>query len=794
MRQRIAILAGLMIASFISLVPQQVSAADECPVYHVIGVRGSGEPYEGFFGMGFRVGAYAAKAAEKMPVNRTTYESLQYPAVSVLSWPPPANYNNSVDQGVAQLQGRLLQLTNGCPGVRVGLIGYSQGAQVVHNALDTLEPQALRDSVHSVLLLADPRNGGGGWPYAITVNPEGQQVAIRPGAGVWPNSGPIREDIQPETIDFCIVGDRFCDNADRGNVGDLIGNPYHGTYNTCCNGVDWPGRLGRKFADRLLRGPMLTGPGRLGGTFIQPDLVDGWTNDQLNAEMADLKRNGINQVVLQWSANSKNKREHDQRTAVYPTSLPGYVRDTNTDVVGRLLSAAQGAGVDVWLGLHVNDDWWRVYAYDPFWLDQEAAVARAVAHDLWNKYRSIRSFKGWYLAFEMDNVHFSGTTEQDRMISFYRTVINDLRSFSEGTPVAVAPFFNALSTGLPGWQNSATYGQAWERILRAVDIDIVALQDGIGAGHVKNAGLAEWFAAMHKAIKDSGSAATLIADTETFVVGASGLQPMAVSQIKFDMDVIRDYVSAYWSFSYSHYQSPRSKFGTGGYQAAYEYFLNNGQVSGSYPSTPGGFTASTVNEQRIDLDWAAASDPVGVTGYHVYRDNELVATTVGPKSDFVDEQLDPGTTYQYRVMAMNGSGLNSNPTATVTATTPPWPTYPVNFARCGASAGHPGCGYTVDIPADPVYPDLNGNSLTDGLHSAPVYNALWQGRNGTARPTRSPSTSGPSGTSRRSRPAGCRCARTTRSCRPGCGTASPRPARTAATRRWRPSRRLPCLT
>ena len=125
-------------------------------------------------------------------------------------------------------------------------------------------------------------------------------------------------------------------------------------------------------------------------------------------------------------------------------------------------------------------------------------------------------------------------------------------------PVAVAPFFNAINTYLPGWQDAAGYGETWRHILEFADIDVVALQDGVGAGHATPSTLAPWFSAMKQAISDAGSPAVLIADTETYIIGAAELQPMASRDIVTAINAVRPYVSGYWAFSFNHYQSPRS--------------------------------------------------------------------------------------------------------------------------------------------------------------------------------------------------------------------------------------------
>jgi hypothetical protein len=134
-----------------------------------------------------------------------------------------------------------------------------------------------------------------------------------------------------------------------------------------------------------------------------------------------MKNLNMGQLVIQWTANTHDNQANGAKTTIYPTSLTGYSQTTKTDVVGRALTAADAAGVEVYLGLQVNDDWWTKYASDATWLNTEANAAVAIGQELWAKYGSHPSLKGWYLALESENAHFSDSASQTNLIDFYRT-------------------------------------------------------------------------------------------------------------------------------------------------------------------------------------------------------------------------------------------------------------------------------------------------------------------------------------------------------------------------------------
>ena len=70
------------------------------------------------------------------------------------------------------------------------------------------------------------------------------------------------------------------------------------------------------------------------------------------------------------------------------------------------------------------------------------------------------------------------------------------------------------------------------------------------------------------------------------------------------------------------------------------------------PSAPGWLPATpTATYSR--LNWSAASDNVGVTGYRIYRDGAQVGTTT--ELTYLDPDLAPLTTYQYEIRAYDAA-------------------------------------------------------------------------------------------------------------------------------------------
>jgi chitodextrinase len=102
---------------------------------------------------------------------------------------------------------------------------------------------------------------------------------------------------------------------------------------------------------------------------------------------------------------------------------------------------------------------------------------------------------------------------------------------------------------------------------------------------------------------------------------------------------------------------------------------------GTGPTTPTLLTATVLGTDRIDLEWAPSEDPEsGIASYKVFRDGSEVATTT--ETAYQDTGLDPATTYEYRVSATNGDGLQGGLSDPAQATTldGSGPTAPTNVA------------------------------------------------------------------------------------------------------------------
>jgi hypothetical protein len=452
----------------------------------------------------------------------------------------------------------------------------------------------------------------------------------------------------------------------------------------------------------------------LTGSFIQPQLPDQWNGHQWNQEYTYMGNACLSQLVLQWSADSL------AHTTVYPTSLTvagyTYTQSTVHDVVGNALHYGDENGVQVYIGLQTNSDWFVNYANDSAWLNNEATIAEALANEIWTKYGNHASFSGWYLTFEVDNLNEQNQSQWNNLVSFYTTVGNYLHNLSPGLPVIIAPFYNA-NLGSSA-ETPAQWTTMWEYILGNSPLDILALQDGVGADHATASQLPAWYQATQTAINHSARHMLFWSDAETYV-NVSGLNPMFTSQLVADMTAEDPYVSNFLSFSFNHYMSPQQVNPV--FYNTYLNYLNTQTVETTPPSAPTSLSAAAVNSLTINLSWTASTDNIGIAGYQIYRNGALITSLYQTGTTYSDSQLNPSTAYTYQVLAFDGAGNVSTASNTASASTPAGNVYSTDLAL-----NKP---YTASLAASSSYPDPNGTKLTDGVFGSAVYtDPAWQGR------------------------------------------------------------------
>ncbi len=111
------------------------------------------------------------------------------------------------------------------------------------------------------------------------------------------------------------------------------------------------------------------------------------------------------------------------------------------------------------------------------------------------------------------------------------------------------------------------------------------------------------------------------------------------------------------------------------------------------PSVPGNVVATATSSTSVQIGWTASSEKGGTIGsYEVFRNGSLLDTV--PDTPYLDITAQPGTTYTYTVIALDGIGASSTPANSNAVTTPGMVTLPFT--------GTPKPGCMSHLPAGSV--------------------------------------------------------------------------------------------
>jgi uncharacterized lipoprotein YddW (UPF0748 family) len=91
------------------------------------------------------------------------------------------------------------------------------------------------------------------------------------------------------------------------------------------------------------------------------------------------------------------------------------------------------------------------------------------------------------------------------------------------------------------------------------------------------------------------------------------------------------------------------------------------------PSTPTNLTATSIQDDTVNLGWTASTDNVAVAGYRIFRGPTSTVTVVdsSPTNSYADTDVAPNTRYWYAVSAYDTSGNKSGSSAQISLLTLP---------------------------------------------------------------------------------------------------------------------------
>lgn len=391
------------------------------------------------------------------------------------------------------------------------------------------------------------------------------------------------------------------------------------------------------------------------GTFIQEDLVAHWDDAHWLAEFASLKEAGMHYLVFAPTLQTDIK---EISRTIYPSDLPNVKSLYKADLVENCLRNAKTAGFKVFLGLNISDKWWDD-KFSPDWLYNQMKIGNQVADELVKKYKSRyeETMYGWYWVWEISNLHYTTTAEQDMLVNALNINIDYLNKITPKMPFMLCPYVNYKAG------NSKNNRAMWQYMFAGTHFregDIFAPQDCVGAGGLKLGMVDEWFNDMSQAVK-SKPGLLFWSDAETFDQRFWTSAPL--DRFIEQMKIVKPYVSNIISFAYSHYYSPTLK--TKGFHEAYLQYVRTGLLPiNVIPDQVTNLLATSDSKGMINLRWNEPLNKKDLAGYYIFKDKHLIGNLQyksGNKSitGFQDKNRGKKEAHRYEVCSYTCSGITS---------------------------------------------------------------------------------------------------------------------------------------
>ena len=297
--------------------------------------------------------------------------------------------------------------------------------------------------------------------------------------------------------------------------------------------------------------PQQTTPKALTGTFLQLFGKDNWSEAQWDEFLTEIKDVGMNTLIVQYTAFKNPSND-----ITWFNSANTFTATKSKNTLQRLLASAGRKAIEVHIGLHFDDTYWQ-HQTDVAWLQTQANYCIAIAEEIQAQFGTHVAFKGWYIPHEPEPNAYN-TDEKVRLFRehFVDRISNRLHQLNN-KPVSIAAFWNSsLST--------PEQLQHFMAELSKSNLQIIMLQDGVGAQHVTLERLASYYEAAQRGLfeENKNYKGVFWSDLETFASpnGQYPFEPATFDRVKQQLETALSIpkVSKIVSFHYFDDMSTKS--------------------------------------------------------------------------------------------------------------------------------------------------------------------------------------------------------------------------------------------
>ena len=408
------------------------------------------------------------------------------------------------------------------------------------------------------------------------------------------------------------------------------------------------------------------------GTFIQSWMTASWDDERWAEEVENMKKAGIEYLVLQSLADKAYKNQGGAWNVYYDTDVEKLKEATfGGDCLEPALRHCQEAGIKVFVGLSMFDDFWSEAGLGSLYQDV-CCVAGDMIEDIYNKYGETYkdSLYGWYYTPEISNGLLCQFT-LGGIIKGINHIIDRINDVDPSKPLLMSPFYSEyIATG------PLTTLCSYVRFFKKVnfrDGDIFAPQDAVGAKWTREKSLEMTWKMYKAAIGTCDAEVKLWANCENFdgaiatetlggllspkITEHTSNQTATLDRFVRQMEIASKYAENIITFSYNHYYSP-SLVNSAFIDTYFDYIENGYQVEKEAPKAPAN-AKKTQTENGVVLSWDGAEDNIGIAYYRLEKDGNFLARIDmrygTEETSFTDESGNLESTYTIETVDAAGN-------------------------------------------------------------------------------------------------------------------------------------------
>ncbi len=287
--------------------------------------------------------------------------------------------------------------------------------------------------------------------------------------------------------------------------------------------------------------------------YVQPWQMNEYNSQDVEEYVKTIKRAGYKGLILQYSAEF----ETDENNNANITSLwyqSDLVNDTSAldiyrpNILGDLMNALDRNNMEIYIGLANNNEWFSNKFNDSSWATSANNLNKDIIDEIYSKYGSHSSFKGWYYTFEF---YINNGNYYSNWASMLNNTIAEINRIDSTKRLITSLFvsnyynvdFNKTREDFTDFIDSVNFRTN----------DIINMQDGLGTSNYSVEKVNRYISTVAAACNESIRNVKFWINVENYENRANLFTAASLERYILQLKIASNYADELASFSYSHY-------------------------------------------------------------------------------------------------------------------------------------------------------------------------------------------------------------------------------------------------